>query len=271
MKITEKEFNLLTGFIKANYGIYIKPDKVQLFTGRLENLLATKNIENFTDYFNYIMSDKTGFAVNEMLNKITTNHTAFMREINHFNFFRDNVLPYLSSTVKDKDLRIWSAACSSGEEAYTLAMYIDDFFKFEKEKWDTTILATDISSAVIEKAKIGIYSEEQIKPIPPNWKYTYLKKLENGNYEFKDNIKNEILFRNFNLMEERYPFKKTFHVIFCRNVMIYFDNKTKDNLIEKLYNKLENGGYLFIGHSETIDKEKLKLKYVIPSVFRKEL
>lgn len=268
--ITRKEFKELTDYIKKNYGISLKEEKKALVTGRLHHVLTQKKFNNFTEYYEYIVSDNTGEAVITLLDKITTNHTFFMREVDHFYYFRDWVLPYLTCTVKQKDLRIWSAGCSSGEEPYTLAMIIDEFFGKEKMLWDTKILATDISSKVLNTAVNGIYKNDAITVLPANWKLNYFKRKDTENNVLIDKIKNEVIFRKFNLMEEVFRFKKKFHVIFCRNVMIYFDNKTKWELVNKFYDLTEPGGYLFIGHSESLNREETKYKYIMPAVYRKE-
>ncbi|MBC2455672.1 CheR family methyltransferase [Clostridium beijerinckii] len=270
ISITEKEFAQLSNYIKENYGINLREEKKMLVIGRLHNVLAEHNIEDFSQYYQYVVSDKSGKAVSTLLNKITTNHTYFMREKAHFDYLREKVLPYLVNSVRDKDLRIWSAGCSSGEEAYTIAMILSEFFKQEKLWWDKKILATDISEKVLGIAKNGIYHKEQIAPLPEMWKKIYLKKYDEENFVFSENIKNEIIYRKFNLMEEVFPFKKKFHVIFCRNVMIYFDNRTKNELIRKFYNSMECGGYLFIGHSESLSGDTAGFKYIMPSVYRKE-
>ena len=268
--ITNKEFAQMSSYIKANYGIYLKEEKRTLLTGRLQNVLAQAGFNNFTDYFSYIVADKTGNAVIALVDQITTNHTFFMRESDHFYFFRDTVLPYLEKTVKNHDLRIWCAASSSGEEPYTLAMIVDEFFGKEKLYWDSKILATDISSKVLNIAKDGVYGKERISPLPATWKMNYLKKVGADNYQITEKIKNEVIYRKFNLMDTVFPFKKKFHVIFCRNVMIYFDNDTKENLINKLYDCMEYGGFLFIGHAESINRDSSDFKYIQPAVYRKE-
>lgn len=270
MNITLKEFQLLSEYIETHYGIHLKYEKQSLLAGRLQNLLVQMGCKSFMDYYNYLIADKSGEAGIVLVDKISTNHTYFMRETNHFYYFRDIVLPFLHATVKDKDLRIWCAASSTGEEAYTLAMLVDEFFGTEKQSWDSKILATDISSTVLEKAKKGVYSKGQIVPLPITWKQQYLKPYDNDNVVFTEKIKNEVLFRKFNLMDQVFPFKKKFHVIFCRNVMIYFDNRTKEILIDKLYDSLNYGGYLFIGHSESINRETTRFKYICPAVYRKE-
>ena len=268
--ITEKEFKQLAEYIKMNYGIHLKKEKMTLVIGRLHHVLQERGFTNFTDYYNYVIADKTGQAVITLIDKITTNHTFFMREADHFYYFKDKVLPFLMQSVKDKDLRIWCAACSSGEEAYTLAMIMDEFFGQEKLFWDTKVLATDISEKVLDAARQGIYSQERIAPLPARWKANYFRKLDQESFEVVDRIKKEVIYRKFNLMEAVFPFKKKFHAIFCRNVMIYFSKQTKEELIRKFYNHLEYGGYLFIGHSESLNRETSGFKYIMPAVYRKE-
>lgn len=268
--ISKKEFDQLSAFIKANYGIYLKPEKETLVIGRLQNELIQKGFKNFSEYYNYVIGDKTGMAVSGLLDKITTNHTFFMREADHFDYFKDVVLPYLNSVSRDKDLRIWCAGCSSGEEPYTLAMILDEYFGKDKLYWDTKVLATDISTKVLEEAKKGIYSNKEIETLPAKWRLNYTTKVNGEESVFIDRIRSEVIFRKFNLMENVFPFKKKFHVIFCRNVMIYFDNTTKNTLVNKYYDLLEPGGYLFIGHSESINRDVSRFKYVQPAVYRKE-
>lgn len=270
IQITEKEFKQLAEYIQLNYGIHLKQEKQALVMGRLHHVLVSKNFTSFKDYYNYVVSDRTGEAVMTLVDKITTNHTFFMRENDHFHFFRENVLPYLEATVKDKDLRIWSAGCSSGEEPYTLAMLIDEYFGVNKLFWDAKVLATDISVHVLDKAQKGMYSLEDISVLPMNWRNQYFNLQGQGQAIINDKIKQEVIFRKFNLMEPTFPFRRKFHVIFCRNVMIYFDNPTKQALVEKFYKQLEPGGYLFIGHSESLPRESTPFNYVMPAVYRKE-
>ncbi|MBK1810473.1 protein-glutamate O-methyltransferase CheR [Clostridium sp. YIM B02505] len=268
--ISDKEFNQLANFIKCNYGINLKDEKKTLVTGRLNNVLVENNFKSFSQYIDYVMTDKTGKAAIILLNKITTNHTFFMRESNHFNYFKEIVLPFWTKASFKKDLRIWSAGCSSGEEPYTLAMITDEYLGNEKAIWDAKILATDISTKSLGLAVEGKYNNEEVEMLPVTWRINYFDKLDNQKYSIKDKIRKEVIYRRFNLMEEVFPFKKKFHVIFCRNVMIYFDNDTKNALVDKFYNSLEYGGYLFIGHSESLNRDKTKFKYIKPAVYRKE-
>lgn len=257
-------------YIKNNYGINLKEEKKALLTGRLQNVLQQNNFKDFTEYYNHIVSDKSGKAIVTLINKITTNHTFFMREASHFHYFSDKVLPYLAAAVREKDLRIWSAGCSSGEEPYTIAMIMDEFFGKEKLLWDTKVLATDISEKVLDDAAKAVYNSEEITPLPAGWRMNYFRKRGEDDFILVDKIRNEVIYRKFNLMEEVFPFKKRFHVIFCRNVMIYFDNKTKNRLADKFYDITEPGGYLFIGHSESLNRMETKYKPIMPAVYRKD-
>ncbi|NLL04490.1 MAG: protein-glutamate O-methyltransferase CheR [Clostridiaceae bacterium] len=271
LTITDKEFHKLSAYIKTNYGINLSEKKKALVVGRLQNILIEKAFSSFSQYIDYVMQDKSGEAVKTLVSKITTNHTYFMREPEHFQYFKTNALPYWHNKLKDtKDLRVWSAGCSSGEEPYTLAMIIADYFGNEKILWDTKILATDISTKVLNKAKLGVYNNESIESIPKMWRNMYFTRFDNENSVIADSIKKEVIYRVFNLMNTSLPFKKKFHVIFCRNVMIYFDADTKRDLVNRFYEHTEQGGYLFIGHSESLNREETKYKYVMPAVYRKE-
>ncbi|MFA9397974.1 MAG: protein-glutamate O-methyltransferase CheR [Clostridiaceae bacterium] len=267
MKIDEKEFIKLTDFLKKDYGINLI-NKKGLIEGRLTNLILDKGFNDFKEYLDYVFMDTSKEEITVLINKLTTNHTFFMRETDHFDYFKNVILPYLNGSVKNKDLRIWSAGCSSGEEPYTLAMITEDYFNKSGILWDKKILATDISVNVLEKATQGTYEAEQINSIPSNWKLNYFDAINKDNFKINNKIKQEVIFRIFNLMDD-FPFKKKFHVIFCRNVMIYFDKETKKKLINKFYQMTEPGGYLFIGHSESISREDTDYKYVMPSVYRK--
>jgi len=267
ISIKENEFIELTKFLKNNYGINLTRKK-NLIEGRLNNVLIEKGFNNFREYIDYIYSDNTKNELTTLINKLTTNHTFFMREQEHFQFFKNTILPYLSERVKDKDLRVWSAGCSSGEEAYTLAMIMEDYFAEKSYLWDKKILASDISVNVLQAAEKGIYNLEDLRKMPESWKIKYFNKLDKDTYQINSKLKNEVIFRVFNLMDE-FPFKRKFHVIFCRNVMIYFDQETKEKLIRKFYDMTEEGGYLFIGLSEAISKTEVPYEFVKSSVYRK--
>ncbi|MCX7714889.1 MAG: protein-glutamate O-methyltransferase CheR [Clostridia bacterium] len=265
LTIKQEEFEELKQFIYKNYGIDLTKKK-HLIEGRLGNSLAARGFSSFREYFEYVYNDKSGAELSELLNRLTTNHTYFMRENAHFEYYKNTVLPELFNTVSDKSLGIWSAGCSTGEEPSTLAMLNDEFF-YGKIGWDTRILATDISDRVLEIAKKGVYSAEAVEKFPQEYRKKYMKPCENG-YMFLDRIRDNIIYKKFNLMDE-FRFKRKFHVIFCRNVMIYFDSKTKLELVNKFYEVTEKGGYLFIGHSEYLDKDAIEYDYVMPAVYKK--
>jgi chemotaxis protein methyltransferase CheR len=268
--ITEQEFAQLTNYIKTHYGIHMKEEKRTLLVGRLQQTMQRMNFSSYTEYLEYVKSDKSGKALTELANQVTTNHTFFMRETDHFDFYRDHVLPDLIARLREKDIRVWSAGCSSGQEPYTLAMIMADVLGKEKVWWDTKVLATDICSRVLEHAAKGEYPTDQIAALPDKWKSEYLRAKSKDTSVFSDKIRAEVIYRKFNLMDAKFPFKKPFHVIFCRNVMIYFDNPTREALVDKFWDHMEYGGYLFIGHSESLNRDKTRFRYVMPAVYRKE-
>jgi chemotaxis protein methyltransferase CheR len=268
VSIKNSEFEELTNYIHSNYGINLKQKRV-LVEGRLGAVINERGFSAYSDYLESVFSDKSGKEMTDLLNKLTTNHTFFMRESEHFDYFKNSCIPNLKKYAKDRDLRIWSAGCSSGEEPYTLSMILNDEFSDDRTGWDKKILATDISLKSLETASVGQYTSDAIESLPPVWKLNYFDKNRDGDYLIKDKVKSEVIFRKFNLMEKELPFKKKFHVIFCRNVMIYFDQKTKDELVERFYEHTEPGGYLFIGHSESIDRQNTRYEYIMPAVYRK--
>jgi chemotaxis protein methyltransferase CheR len=208
----------------------------------------------------------------ELINRISTNHTFFFREKSHFDFFSRVTLPQAVERLKKrntKDLRIWCAGCATGEEAYTLVMLLLEFFGTQYGAWDAGLLATDISTAALGTAQAGVYPAERTTLIPGDFKRKYFKKNPAGDWAVEDRLKKEIVYRRFNLMNEQFPFKKPFSAIFCRNVMIYFDQPTRDALVRRFYNHTEPGGYLFIGHAESLRRDSCPYEYVEPAIYRK--
>ena len=267
--MTEEEFLRISNFLKSRYGIDMSRKK-EIMQGRLENYVHIKHFKNYHDYMNAVEMDFTGALERELVDLLTTNHTFFMRESEHFDFLRQTVLPELKQKeAKTKDLCIWCGAASTGQEPYTLAMLLKEFFGFEHQDWDTKVLATDISTQALEQAIKGQYTLEQIEPLPEAWKRRFLHPMNQGAYyEITKEIKNEVLFRQFNLMDV-FPFRRKMHIVFLRNVMIYFDKKTKNELLQKVYDIMAPGGYLFIGRTETIDRTCVPFELVQPSIFQK--
>ncbi len=266
LKLSDDDFHRLVNFIKTNYGINLEKKRV-LIEGRLAGAVSAGGFDNFTDYINFALGDKTGRETIKLVNKLTTNHTFFMREPEHFRFLENTVLPYIEQSVRDRDARIWCAASSTGQEPYTLAMTIDSYFGSRKKGWDTTLLATDLDTDVLRTAKAGIYSEEMLGGLSSEWIDKYFVKLEPGKYQVADRIRNEVVFKKFNLMDP-IVFKKPFDLISCRNVMIYFDTETKNALIERFYDATKKGGYLFIGHAENVSRDT-RYSYIQPAIYRR--
>ena len=265
IKLTDNEFTDMVTYVKSNYGINLI-NKRQLIESRMYSVLMEKKMESFSDYFKLIKGNDAR-EITVLLNKLTTNHTYFMREQAHFAFLKTVILPQIVKKNSNKEMRIWSAGCSSGEEAYTTVMVIKDFLGLQSNQWKFQILATDISANAIEKAQKATYQEDFLKNLDPSWKRRYFM-FKDGSYQLKPEIRKEVLFKHFNLMDP-IPFHKGFDLIFCRNVMIYFDQETKSNLINRFYDVIKPGGYLFIGHSETIQRDQSKFKYIQPSVYQK--
>ena len=263
IQLTDEEFNELVTFIRSNYGIDLSKKRL-LIEARMFSVLSAKKIASFSEYFELLRRDPG--ELNTLLNRLTTNHTYFMREPRHFEFLRDVILPQQEKTNRERSLRVWSAGCSTGEEAYTAVMTMKDYFR-GNTGWDTRILATDISTKVLGGAQKGVYGAESLRNLPPEWLRLYFRK-SGGDYALSETVTREVIFRQLNLMSD-FRFRSPFDLIFCRNVMIYFNQDAKDRLIRKFSGLLKPGGYLFIGHSETIQRGGTGLRYIEPSIYQK--
>ncbi len=268
--ITDEEFIRIATHLKQQYGIDMSQKKV-IVNGRLENYIKSGGWKSFTDFMNAVERDKSGTQEKMLVNLLTTNHTYFMREFEHFDFFRRQTLPWIRQKEKrTKDVRVWCGAASSGEEPYMIAMVLADFFGLERAQWDTKILATDLSTGALKQAIAGVYTADQLKKIPDQWKRHFFKPIAGGTqFLVKDELKSQVIFRQFNLMSP-FRFKRKMHTVFLRNVMIYFDENTKKELVKKVYDVLEPGGYLFIGTTETLDRNWAPFQLIQPSIFRKK-
>lgn len=268
--MTEEEFLRISVYMKQKYGIDMT-DKKEIVRGRLENHLKSGGWANFQEFMNAVESDKTGTQEKMLVNLLTTNYTYFMREFEHFEYFRNVVLPWVKTKENNtKDIRVWCGAASTGEEPYMIAMVIADFLGLGRNEWDARILATDISTRALQQAMAGVYRAEQLQKVPEQWKRHFFAPLAGGSqFIVKPELKQEVLFRKFNLMDP-FPFKRKMHTVFLRNVMIYFDESTKRELVQKVYDFLEPGGYLFIGMTETLDRGSTPFQIIQPSIFRKK-
>jgi len=275
-RIDDDEFDLLRDLIKQLTGISLSDQKKMLVVARLSKRLRTLGLSSFIDYYNLIIDGEDGYhEIDHLINRITTNKTDFYRENHHFEFLKNVLLPQIceeGSATGDRTLRIWSAGCSSGEEPYTLAITLKEFFK-GKPGWNIKIFATDLDTEILERARNGIYNEQVVAPVPPECLRAYFKKgvgANDGLYMVKDVIKSMITFRRHNLVNERLSIKRPFDMIFCRNVIIYFDEAVKNKVIyQHFYDVLRSGGHLFLGHSESLMNNNDKFKLVSNSTYRK--
>lgn len=269
LTITENDFQRLVNFVKQNYGIDLSKKK-QLIVGRLSNSIISMGFSSFEEYVDHLLQNHTPEDLELMLNKLTTNYTYFMREESHFEFFTDVILPYLIETKKNRSLSIWSAGCSSGEEPYTISMILKEYLGPKASMWDTRVLATDISQNALKAANNAVYDKDSLRNLPPGWKDKYFRSAGSpGIFTVSPEIKSNVIFRTFNLMNP-IKFRLKFDVIFCRNVMIYFDQETKDALVNRFYNATNPGGYLLIGHSESLNRSSTPYRYIRPATYRRE-
>lgn len=275
--LSEKEYIKFRELIYQNTGISLKANKVEMVNSRLLKRLKNLEMISFNDYYDYLINYDDGTELMEMINCITTNKTDFFRENNHFEFMNKVLLPNLKQECYRTgrlSIRVWSAACSTGEEPYTINIILKEFFK-NNTGWDIKILASDLDTNVLSKATDGIYDYNQVSDIPNDLLKEYFYKGEGGNegfFKVKEKLKNNIIFKKINLIDTTYPIGAPLDIIFCRNVFIYFDQKTVNEIINRFYNYLRPGGYLFLGHSESIDVNDMfkgKLKLVDHTVYVK--
>ena len=265
MSISDADFNRLVRFIQSNYGIDLN-QKRQLITGRLSSTLKQKGYKSFADFVNHVLNTKDQDEITLLLDKLTTNYTFFMREKEHLDYFCNNIIPdIVRRHQRDKTLAIWSAGCSTGEEPYNITMFLFDYLGPQAGQWDTRLLATDISNRAMTAAKKGIY--EQPDTIPPDWKRKYFTPVSGGQYQVVPKVRDNVIFQPFNLMDP-IRFRVKFDVIFCRNVMIYFDQPTKDALVKRFYDYTVPGGYLLISKSENLSTDT-PYRRLAPSTFQK--
>ncbi|HSQ88022.1 protein-glutamate O-methyltransferase CheR [Romboutsia sp.] len=269
MELTNKDFVRLKNFMYNNYGINLE-NKRTLIETRLVLMVKRLGFADFKSYIDSLMQDKTGEQASILVDKLTTNFTYFMREEQHYEFLKDEVLLPNLKKPSIGGIKIWSAASSTGEEPYCTAMLVASIFG-KNAKSKVSITASDISNSVLKQAKAGIYSEDKISKLPQLWVKNFFQKINDKNYVVIENVKNLVEFKYFNLNNKIGWDKCKYDVIFCRNVMIYFDNPTNHKLSKRLYESLKPGGYLIIGMSESLSNLETDFERVKPSVYRKRL
>lgn len=265
-ELTEAQFRKISRLVYQLCGIHLKDGKQALVKARLMKRLRALKFSDFESYFRYIESDSGKQEIGFLIDVMTTNKTSFFREPEHFNYLQENILP----TLTGQRVRFWTAACSSGEEAFSLGMMLREKMPDVAFR-DVKILATDISTRMLEKAHRATYTSEELRDVSPQLIEKYFTKLQPSlphQYRIKDTVRSMVRVARLNLMDA-WPMKGPFDVIFCRNVMIYFDKPTQQKLINRFWSFLKPGGYLFVGHSEGLSAISHKFRYVKPAVYRK--
>jgi len=269
LTLTAGEFRQISELVYQRFGLDLKKGKEALVAARLGKRLRQKGIKSFAEYYRHVLADSSGEALIELIDSLTTNHTSFMREKAHFEFLTRAVKEEFSAIA---NLEIWCAASSTGEEPYSIAVCLAEALSrgAENRRRGFRILATDISTRVLAHARRGVYVAERFKELPDAWRRAYLLRGEGeckGSYKIKPELAAHVEYQRLNLIEP-FTHRRRFHVIFCRNVMMYFDKSTQQDIVQRLGACLEPGGYLFVGHSESLTGVEHDLQYVRPATYR---
>ncbi len=272
LELTDREFEKISRLVYDQCGIHLTDGKRELVKARLGKRIRNGPFHSFQDYYQYVLKDDSGQELIQLLDSITTNFTFFFREQKHFDFLQTEILPELMrrEPSNKRRLRFWSAACSTGEEPYSIAMSLLEIID-RPSLWDLLILATDLSTKVLKLAESGIYPKERIQSVPPLLIKKYFLRGEGRWKDYvkmKEEVRKLVQFKRLNLMEP-FDHREPFDCIFCRNVMIYFDKKAQQTLVHRLYECLRKGGFLLIGHSESLTGIEHPFQYVRPAVYRK--
>ncbi len=258
-ELSQEEFEFIRKMVYDNIGVNLTQSKKALVVSRLKKRLRELNFTSFKDYLSYL--EKAENELDIVFNLITTNVTKFFREPHHFKYLYYNYFDYLQELRQQgkisNTIRAWSSGCSTGEEPYTLGMFLHYYFLNNRRDWKVKILASDINLEVLAKAKKGVYTKDEVAGLPSPLLKRYFKLgtgPNKGILKVKDEVKNLITFKRINLVgEEEYPIKEPFHIIFCRNVFIYFDKETQNRILKNFDKHLVPGGLLCLGHSESIN------------------
>ncbi len=270
-ELTDEDFARVRALVRTGAGIELAESKRALVYGRLSRRLRTHGFARFADYLDFV--ERNGEEATAFINALTTNVTEFFRETHHFDFLKRSVLPALREAHPNGGrLRFWSAGCSTGEEPYTLAMTIRSAFP-HLAGWDIKILATDIDSDVLAHASAGSYSADRLRNVPPDLRERWFTRHagrpgQPPSFTVKPELRSMITFKQLNLLEP-WPMRGPFDAIFCRNVIIYFDNPTKQNLVRRYHALLAPSAYLFLGHSESLVSNELGFSHCGRSAYRR--
>ncbi|WP_376776023.1 CheR family methyltransferase [Rhizobium populisoli] len=272
-RLSKRNFDMLSKYIYDYSGIKMPHSKMTMLEGRLRRRLRVTGMATFDSYCDYLF--KQGGLDSEsifLIDAVTTNKTDFFREPKHFDYLTRTALPEIIRNYNDRRIRTWSSACSTGAEPYTMAMVLSEFLASSAPERDYFVLATDLSTDVLQKAQRGIYQSELLQPVPAEMMRKYvMRPADNRRQEMRivPKLRSKVGFARMNLMDGNYPIGDQMHLIFCRNVLIYFDKPTQQHVLSRLCESLLPGGYLFIGHSETVTGFDLPIKQVANTVFKR--
>lgn len=261
--LAHQEFEQIRQLAYRTFGLDLKAGKEELVSARLRRLVRAGGFRTFQAYYQSIVQDSTGASLLAMIDALATNHTSFMREPDHFQFLRDQVIPWLGAR---DPIEVWCAACSTGEEVWTLAMVLNEALPHRRIR----IAASDISNKALSLAQRAVYPVERCQGVSAAWlsRYFAAEGRPPASYQIAPALRAQATFRRLNLIES-YSWPRPFPIIFCRNVMIYFDRQTQERVIARMSQHLEPGGYLFVGHAESLTRVSHSLEYVKPAVYRK--
>jgi len=271
--LSEDEFSRISQIVYKHCGINLHEGKKELVRGRLAKFVRLGNFGSFDEYLRHVLEDRTGHAFSELVDSLSTNLTSFFREHQHFDYLRQEFLPaWLEQKRGRRDLRLraWSAGCSSGEEPYSIALTLLEAVQ-GKGQWDVKVLGTDISTRMLETARKGCYESQRVAPVPAMQKQRYLVPVTvdgQTGLQAGPELKQVVIFKYLNLMED-WPIRGPIDLVFCRNVMIYFDKSTQQVLVNRFYDLLADGGVLFTGHSESLTGVAHRFRYVRPTIYMK--
>ncbi len=269
--ISNSEYEFIRKLVYEQSRINLGSDKKELVAARLNKRLRETGIPTIGEYCAYLEKEEEELA--NLLDVISTNHTFFFREIQHFQFLMTVALPEIVQRMaasKETVLRVWSAASSTGEEPFSIAIHLEEFFKGKPNAWKME--ATDISTRVLAHAEQGVYPLDRLREIPQELFRKYFQRgvgAKDGYFRIKEPLRNAVRFSRMNLLQPHYPFHEPFHLVFCRNVMIYFDRATQEELVNKISSHMIPGAYLMIGHSESLTGVKHPFRAVKPAIYQK--
>ncbi len=274
VRMCDDEYSLIANLMFEKSGVFLDKQKIPMIQARLAKRLTELGLRDFREYCSFLRRDDR--EITEFINTLTTHKTDFFREPEHFEILKKHIMPEWIRNTKNHKVRVWSAACSSGEEVYTLAMVLREFFMADPMlmNWDYKILGTDIDTNVVAKATAGIYSRDVVSPVRPDLLQKYFMRGtgdNNGKYRVRDDLRRIVKFRQHNLLHELGGLGNVrFQAIFLRNVLIYFKEETREYVIGRLCDALVDGGYLFVGHSESLNGIKHSFRLMRSAIYRKE-